>query len=946
MSKQVLYKVIKIKTSKIHNKTVKVRNQKNKLVKKEPVEYNLGEYTFKSALSNGDVVSVGDNLVFHKIRDFYNDNKTPKEIYDDIQRLYKEREKIKKLNTNKENIEKLKIIQNNINEIQYIKDIVNVKVTNKDHYRDIALNGFTMNGIKYKRLCCGSGQMRRNTVTFVNEKLYDYLNESLMCGLDGRIEKISLAKYSAYFALSFSSVLWVRKPRICVIPDYETVLPNQKIDFVVKDENGKKHIEEREMDITLNSADGMGLISPQCAKWFSEDIGLPEGQVACQFVIRSVFVKGCLNTFDFTEYARVTTGNTKIKSIYGEEFDLNDVDVLLTVSMFKMNKYFNSVKEYIDYHEKYNLKWGIARYNKIIEDRYSLLNYQYIQNNNLSDKDLEELIKPTIDWFKKICSGNDVYSLLYTLGCRSQDEKYSDILNDCGSLFSKVILHNSGMLNDGYIKKKIYNSIKESFRKAKIGRIWCHGNYEFMVSDPIPLIRNALGLSPTGLIPANHVYSNYWNKYSPEQIDLMRSPMVDRHEHNVVNLANTSEMQNWYKYLYSGIIYSIYDTSTIRHSDSDFDGDLVFSTDNPILINGAYKDNNPITYDKPTAPQQELTYENVVLCDLNGFDTLIGQITNNSTSITAMLPLFPPDKYSEQHNELIHRLKLLREIIGSEIDKIKLGVSPNFPKEWVERIHINEEDDDITKAFKYKHNSLVINKKAYFMIYIYPNLLRSYQNHTRQFDLDCKNKYGLTYYNLKYLKNKTKSQYKFLKRMDYFSPVLDTQCTMNKLCHVFERLEREISYNKELGQSYLPRFNKCNFEIDSDKLGNLNILYKQYMSQRQFSYLKHIIEEVLPDDDFQETIADMISILNNEFSNKCYEEISNSSELFEYLLSVSELYTSNNKTFDYSFIWSVLGDDILNVIPRNSKIAIPDEEGVEYLGNKYKIVGLTNDNLE
>jgi hypothetical protein len=100
-----------------------------------------------------------------------------------------------------------------------------------------------MNGKKYKRLCCGSGQMRRNTVTFVNVELYDYLTESLMCGLNGKIEKFILAKLSAYFALSFSSVLWVHKPRICVVPDFETVIPQQKIDFILKNENGEKTIE-------------------------------------------------------------------------------------------------------------------------------------------------------------------------------------------------------------------------------------------------------------------------------------------------------------------------------------------------------------------------------------------------------------------------------------------------------------------------------------------------------------------------------------------------------------------------------------------------------------------------------------------------------------------------------------------------------------------------------
>ena len=553
-NKQLLYKVIKVKTSQLHNKK----------------QYDFGEYTYEDAAENGDIVSIGDNLVFHKIRDYYGNGAgtEPEEIYDYVKALETEEKNIKKQSSSDKSKQRLKEIGQEKTDVLFVKDIVNVKVTNKDHYQDIALAGFYINGIKYKRLCCGSGQMRRNTVTFVNEELYDYLMDSLMCGLRGRIDKINLAKLSAYFALSFSSVHWVRTPRICVVHDYETIVPNQEMDFITE-KDGKKCVEHRVMDFVSNSADGMGLISPQCAKWFSEDMGFSDGTVLCQFVVRTAFIKGCLVTMDFAKYAKEVCGTDTIVSMYNEPFKVDDIDVLLTESQFKMHKYYHGVKEYTDFHTQYNLKWGVARYNKVVDDDYSLLNYQYIQNNNLDDNTIDELILPTVNWLRNVCSGDMEYSLLYTLGCKDKDDTYDDIMNSCGSLFSKAIFRNVDLLNDGYVKHKIYNSIKESFRQAKIGRVWAHGNYQFMVSDPVPLIRSAVGLPPVGLISANCVYSNYWNKYNPKEIDLMRSPMVDRHEHNICKLVNSSEMQQWYQYLYSGIVYSIYDTSTVRHSDSD-----------------------------------------------------------------------------------------------------------------------------------------------------------------------------------------------------------------------------------------------------------------------------------------------------------------------------------------------------------------------------------------
>lgn len=929
---------MKISTAKIYRKKI-VDKDKNP---KDSPEFNLGNYTYDMAQQKGEIVSIGDNLVFSKIREYRGDNRNHIDIFEYIRDLRNQISNIRKEKSTKETKEKLNKIQESLRNVLYVTDIINVQVKNKDHYKEIALNGFIVNGIKYKRFCCGAGQMRRNTVTFINEELYTSLNEALMCGLDGKIDKITLAKLSAYFALSFSSVLWVRTPRFCVIPDFETLITNQKIDFISVKEDGTKFVEPRVMDLSLNSCDGEGLISVECAKQFSEDMGI--GYDACQFIVRSPFIKGCLMTFDFASYLKNVCGVNTIKSIYGEEFNVDEVDVILTESQFKMHKYYKSCAEYAQAFKKYNLKWGVARYNKKYDDDYSLLNYQYIQNNNLSDNDIKELMRPTVDWFQKICSGDKLYSLMYAIGCKSQNDKFEDIVDQCGSVYTKAIVKNSRMLNDGFVKKKLYESIKESFRQAKIGRLWAKGGYQFMLSDPIPLLRNAVGLDAKGLIPANQVYSNYWNKYKPTELDLCRSPMVDRHEHNISTLARSSEMDKWYQYLYSGIVYSIYDTATIRHSDSDFDGDISFSTDNPQLIKGAYRYNNPITYDKAKAPEMEITYENIVQCDMNGFDTLVGQITNNSTSITAMLPNFPKDKYPDEHNELINRLKLLREIIGAEIDKIKLGVSPEFPKDWVERVKIDQNDSDIVKSQKYRHNSMVICKKAYFMIYLYGKLEKSYRNHMKQFDLDCKNKFGMSYKDLKYSKSKTKGQRRFLKNSENFSPVLDTPCVMNKICHRFEKLESEISYDKSFNKSVLQDFIREDVLLEDDKVEKLLRFYKEYKAEKKFEYQTQLLDDILTKDQVFECISSIRTNLINEFSKKCNDDIStNSEELFQYMMAVSKIYTDNNKIFDFTFVWDILGENILLSIPKeNSIMCVEDENGQEYLGRKYKLIEICN----
>lgn len=936
MTKQTLYKVMKLPIS-----TISRSKQKNPSGA-SPL-YDLGSYSFEKASAKGEMVAVGDHLLFRKIRDYYGITKSPDEIFIELQDISRNIRKLKTRKSTKAITREILALEKQRQEITYVKDIINVTVTNKELYESVALNRFMVNGITYKRFCCGSGQMRRNTVTFVNEQLYEYLLEHLMCGLYGRIESISLAKFSAYFALSASSVLWVRKPGICVIPDLETTLQNQNIDFIVKAPDGTKRVEPRIMNLTLNSCDGEGLISPKCAEWFSQDMGLD--YTCCQFVVRTAFVKGCLLTFDFKSYLKNVCKVDKIQSIYGEWFCVDEIDVLLTESMFKMHAYFTSVREYQEYHDQYGLHWGIARYNKKQDDDYCLLNYQYIQNNRLDDQDIQNLTAMSVDWFKKICSGDKFYSILYAVGPRKEDLDFRSLQDSCGSIHTKAIVQNSRMLEDGYVRRKIYDSIKENFRQAKLGRIWCRGGYQFMLADPIPLLRNAAGLDPTGMIPAGHVYSAYWNSYHPDEIDACRSPMVDRHEHNILKLADSPAMGHWYKYLYSGIVYSIYDTSTIRHSDSDFDGDIVFTTDNKELINGAYRNHNPITYDKEKAPRQAFTYENTIQCDLNGFDTLVGQITNNSTSLNAMLPLFLLEKKPREHTEILTRLKLLREIIGAEIDKIKLGVAPEFPKEWVERVKIDPEHDppEVIEEKKIR-NSLVICKKPYFMIYLYDSLNNAYRNHVRQFNLDCRTKYGMSFHDLTFQKDKTPEQIRFINKANYFSPVLDTPCVMNKICHQFERLQDTIAFDKSFEESVLPEFRNHTVIVNKKKLDQLLIYYKEYKSRRKFSYIKKLLNDLYTKDELAEFTQNMMENLCREYRQKCYEISTNPTDLFQYMIRLPDLLSK----FDYTFIWDILGDDILAVIPRDNSILYKESEtGQEYLGRKYEVmeVNYTSDHL-
>ena len=888
---------------------------------------HLSHYSFKDASRDGNVVSIGDNLVLAKIREYYNNTEDHVSLYNRVQAIRKEMKEIRKLPTSTDNINKIKKLQSQLDDMLFVDDIVNIKVMTKKEYKVLARNGFDLNGKHYVRFMVGSGQMRRNTVSFINEELFDYMQERLMCGLNDKIKTINLAKLSAYFALSFSSVLWVREPRVCVIKDFDTVIPNQKVNWINKHEDGNT-VEQIYKDIKLNSADGQGLIDPNMARLWAEDMHL--NYVPCSFVVRTAFIKGNLVPFDFKAYAK-EHGVLKIKDRYGTEYNVEDIDVLLSESQFKMAKYYSSWEGYLSYHKTYNLKWGVARYNKEYDDEYVLTNYQYIQVLNLTKEDISGLVSYTTNWIKNICSGDIKYALIYNVGVKNPTLSVDSIINSCSSTFTKAIIKNPEMLKDGFVQRKIYNSIKESIRQAKIGRIWVRGNYSFMISDPVAQCRSALGLSPEGLLPANYVYSNFWNNRGVDgEICLLRSPLTHYSEVNIQRLANTDEMKKWYKYIYSGIIYNIYDISVVKHADSDFDGDICMSTNNPYFLKGAKREELPIMYDKEAVPTQKITLPNQIRCDVKGLDTKVGQITNYSTSMLAMLPLFKGEKQTEQREEIETRLKLLRELQGAEIDKIKGTTPPNFPKSWRHWVKINKDDDDITKAEKYKYNSMVVKKKPYFFIYLYSTLMNDYKAYEKNFNSISLTHFGIPIKALLRKKEHTEGELNLIRKYRKYSPVLETDCIMNILCKEIENMEFDIKYKPNC-VSLLPEFAE-KIDVDEEKMQSLTSIYKKYKAQKKYKGIEALVDnEGIQDDDMNEILRNVLYANRDEYKNEMVELFTSSKELFNYLIVMCD---RNN--WSYDCIWDIVGEDIIDIVPYgDTKVVVEKEDGFEYLGHFY-----------
>ena len=268
--------------------------------------------------------------------------------------------------------------------------------------------------------------------------------------------------------------------------------------------------------------------------------------------------RGLLVTFDFHSMADEEKVINIASLKQGENLKIEDVDVILSVSQWKLHSlYHDDWSEFEKILRKNDLDFGIQRIAPYRDKDSARLNYQLIQTSNIqSDEDIHKLIQPTQQMLQK-SADRDKNILIRTLVC--EDEEQEDSI---GNLIGKVIKKNPSLINDAYVQNEIQEMISSYCKLAKTGKLLCNANYQYMISDPVGLAQWALYRDKTkvkGLIPPYNVYSRYWMDKGIATIDACRSPITDISEHNILTVCDDStpeidKMKKYYSCVTSGIV--------------------------------------------------------------------------------------------------------------------------------------------------------------------------------------------------------------------------------------------------------------------------------------------------------------------------------------------------------------------------------------------------------
>ena len=898
---------------------------------------HIDGYTDEQAIMNGELVPISSSQLTGKIHDYYSEN----------------------------GLDGLTVKDAIVNIVVPTANGKNAKKA-AEAYSELAHHGFDLNGRRYVRLCAGSGQLRQNTITFIWDVMHQYITEALYCGISPEElgDNFSVSKWNAYVGLSESGMHFLKSaPRVCVVSDYEEIKPHLPIDYITTEcTSGRRnkrvektitqhYYDEPEMNFDpLNSFDGQGLADPEWMRQVAMELGYlreNSGYVPSEYILRAPWCKGLVVAFDFKAYCR-ERGVTTIKDVYGQSYAVEDIDVLLSISQFKMWKVYGKHGGR-QYHQesmrKYGLRWGVVIANKEHDDDYRTLNYQYLQALDLDDADIDRLCSHTEDLLTKLCSGHTetVYRTLVGFSGGVDDS----IGNDCGdateaakpaaSLLQRAIAHNYDLLRDSYIQTLIHREVESKFNGAKIGKLLCRGGYSFIVSDPVAQIQHIIrshavdgdhDIAVSGLIPAHEIYSAYWNRVrpAPDKVVLMRSPLIDSSEVTVCGLARTSEMDKWYSHIKSGLILSIHDVNTLALQNCDFDGDRCFSSNDPVLIKGAQRNPVPILY--PSAGKQlkgAITFESMIEADIRGLNSAVGSLSNQATCLYALRDKFSKD--SPEYAELSRRIKIVSELVGVEIDKIKTGIPPQKPSAWNREQMPYEQfigaDGKMVKAPACspeeqerirKHNALIPDNKPLFMRYIYDAMNTDLARYDKSFDDVSKYNGGPRLAELLGTPHESlddDARY-MLDKYHRYLLAIDSPCIMNKICKRFEHLQKQLKRCKD-SRNMLLDFATPQ-EFDSAVLEHMAELIDLLQRQKRFITRTNNTTNTNGGKKIAKDTKERFDVLYDYVRGQIMELVGGDIQsAYNYLVELVR-----HRHYAESTVWAVLDELILLVIPSKS----------------------------
>lgn len=875
------------------------------------------------------IVSLGDSQILRFI-DELNGIKDTTDTVKSIKRKIKHEKKKPRSKNTKDTITYL---YRKLYELQFQPDYLCV-IMNRNSDYDRANKGFTVNGITYHRLLGTNGGIKNSTIVYVSERLYPELKRRMDNGRN-KDKSIVPAKLESYQALICSGSTPIPQPDgVIVVNDCITHFKDNVI--MINDEADGEPIMtyEKDYEVEHNDSDGYGLMLPNYSRRVNMYLS-GKDEVISGMNTRWSWNKGMIYTFDFIDFAINVAHTFEIIDAWGHKRDVRRAEVILTTSMLKL---WDSYYSWEDYYRNCRENHYLFSTPKVTPEKLENVrntNYQFLQSYDFTDDELEELCKPTIDEIKDVLGMDYRKSLVFLAGYGLDAES---IFNSEYDYCARALMIDKRMINDPFIRRRIWNMISKKIEAGKRGAIKINANFAMISGDPYALCQSMFGLEITGLLKSGELFHRYWIDKGSKEVACFRAPMTCHNNIRRMKLVDNEDTRHWYQYITTAIIYNAWDTACDAMNGADKDGDTNMDTDNPIIVRNTL--NSPtIMCVQRKAEKKVPSEEDIVNANKLAFNDDIGTVTNYVTSMIERQAGFPKD--SEEYKILAYRIMCGQLYQQNTIDRAKGIIAKPMPDYWydIRKCIIHDDDDEETKKQKEQNIKLVAANKPYFMTYVYPSLRtdnNSYIKNNNDNAIRRFFKYGIhSLDDLYAYEPKTSEMITFLNFYERFVPVGNNPCVVNRISWLFER-ELDGYLSKKYQQ---PDFDytimKSNVGYSKAVFTKISEIYKNYINQLN-AYKSNSSYDFKSSSDEDWKRLEAYMMFADKFRIECEQICTNEDELCDIVLDLCYQKSSTKQ-----FAWDVCGDKIIeNLLRKNDYLyTIPvhtDDKGdFEYAGEQF-----------
>lgn len=859
--------------------------------------------------------------------------------------IKQEIKQIKKQPNSATNKHRINTLYNQLYEKQFQQDYLMLVMDSPKDYLYACEHGFKITidygyksvTVKYRRFLGTAGSIKKSTIIFVNEDIYDDLmvrinngryegpqdNESVRMynGMELGYKFIP-AKINAYFALQCSASIAVPFPRIIVVDDAITKFMDT-VKLVEDTSPFPKVSKDTLMEIEYNVSDGMGFITPEMSAIWAQSLN--EGDEPLSgYNTRCAFLKGMVFTVPFKQFAEEVAHTYMIADAWGDVRDVRDADLIITTSMLKL---WNSYAGYEDYYQncmKNNYEFCVAKSTPHKLRNVHTTNYQYLQDFKFTDDQIDRLIFPTVTKIKE-CLGLDWRKLILYM-CGTGLDEHNVLKSDP---MCKSIMANPELVNDPYVRSKVSKMIQKRIRTAKIGVLDVEGDYAIIGNDPYSLLQHMFGLKVTGLLKAGECYHKYWIDKDVHEIVAFRAPMTSHENVCKLKVVRNDDMDKWYAHIKTCCLINSWDTTAIRCNGADYDSDSFFTTNNDVLLESfVYK--TTLMCIQSSMSKKVPTESDYISSDINGFGDSIGSVTNKATNMISLRDQFPED--SEEYRRLTYRIDTMMNYQQNAIDRIKGVVAKPVPKEWLDpkMFKINPDDDDDVILDKNINARIAAEIKPWFFIYRYSQLKTELDQYIKAVRSNCKIRFGKSLDDLYNSTERTADEQMFIEYYEKYMPVSRAPGVMNRICWKIEDAFESTNVLPDAKFNY--SILKSNVEYSQSEYDAIKILYDEYNKSMQL-----FLKGCKKNDSMKEEREMFVAQLNSNFADECHKVCSNIDVLTNILVDVC--YQSNKNK---SFAWEVVGEQIFQNVLKNNQYQLwfptKNENGdIEFCGERFSM---------